>query len=64
VASITGGLASQLSARQLLEPAARAIGGGAGGKDTLAMAGGPNAGALEEALGTVPARLSALLAGA
>ena len=63
VASITGGLASELSARQLLEPAARAIGGGAGGKDTLAMAGGPNGGALEKALGTIPARLTELLAG-
>jgi alanyl-tRNA synthetase len=64
VASITGGLASRLSARQLLEPAAKAIGGGAGGKDTLAMAGGPRGRALDEALGTIPARLSELLAGA
>ena len=45
----------------LLEVAATAIGGGAGGKDILAMAGGRDAGAVAGALGGIPARLRELL---
>ena len=51
-----------MTAPALLELAAKTIGGGAGGKDILAMAGGKNADALSEALGGVPARLRELLA--
>jgi alanyl-tRNA synthetase len=63
VGSVTGGLFASVSARQLLEAAAKQIGGGAGGKDTLAMAGGPNVAALDQALATIPERLRLLLAG-
>jgi alanyl-tRNA synthetase len=50
-----------VTAPALLEPAARTIGGGAGGKDILAMAGGRDASAIEEALGGIPARAGELL---
>ncbi len=62
-ASVTKTLVDRgVTAKDLLEPAARAVGGGAGGsKPILAMAGGGNAGALEDALGTIPARLAELL---
>ena len=52
-----------LTAQELLEPAARAVGGGAGGKPILAMAGGRETAKLDEALGLIPARLQELLAG-
>jgi hypothetical protein len=39
------------------------MGGGAGGKPTLGTAGGPNGGAIDQALGTIPARLRELLGG-
>ena len=52
-----------LTARALLEPSARAVGGGAGGKPILAMAGGREAGKLDEALGLIPGRLQELLGG-
>ncbi len=45
----------------LLEVAAKQIGGGAGGKPILGFAGGPNAGAVADALGGIPARLAELL---
>jgi alanyl-tRNA synthetase len=45
----------------LLEVAAKQIGGGAGGKPILGFAGGPNAGAVSDALGGIPARLAELL---
>jgi alanyl-tRNA synthetase len=65
VAALTTSLVDRgVTARALLEPAAKAIGGGAGGgKPHLAIAGGRDADALEQALGTVPARLAELLAG-
>jgi alanyl-tRNA synthetase len=65
VAAITGSLVDKgVTAKDLLGPAAAAIGGGAGGsKPNLAIAGGRNADALEQALGTVPVRLAELLAG-
>jgi alanyl-tRNA synthetase len=65
VAALTSSLVERgVTAKDLLGPAAAAIGGGAGGnKPNLAIAGGRDAGALEDALGTVPARLAELLAG-
>jgi alanyl-tRNA synthetase len=62
VASVTKPLITRgVTAKKLLEHAAKTIGGGAGGKDHLGMAGGKNAGALEDALGSIPARLAELL---
>jgi alanyl-tRNA synthetase len=52
-----------ITAPLLLAPAAAAIGGGAGGKDILANAGGKRGDAVAGALGGIPARLSELLAG-
>jgi alanyl-tRNA synthetase len=52
-----------VTAPALLEPAAKAVGGGAGGKPHLAMAGGGNAGALATALALIPERLADLLGG-
>ena len=64
VAACTPSLVERgVRAPDLLEPAARAIGGGSGGKDILAFAGGREAAALEQALGTIPARLQELLRG-
>jgi alanyl-tRNA synthetase len=63
VASVTGGLHPRVSARRLLEHAARLIGGGVGGKDTLAMAGGPRGEALDDALAAIPETLRALVTG-
>jgi alanyl-tRNA synthetase len=64
VASVTRGLFGTVSARRLLEQAATVIGGGVGGKDTLAMAGGPKADALDAALAGIPETLRALVTGA
>ena len=62
VAALTRELLSKgLRADALLEPAAKAVGGNAGGKPDLAMGGGPRTDGLEEALGTIPARLQQLL---
>jgi alanyl-tRNA synthetase len=52
-----------VTAPRLLEEAARAVGGGAGGKDHLAFAGGGKPQALGQALEGIPARLTALLDG-
>jgi alanyl-tRNA synthetase len=65
VAALTADLVSRgVTAPSLLEPAARALGGKAGGKPDLAMGGGPNTGATEEARAAVEARLRQLLDGA
>jgi alanyl-tRNA synthetase len=64
VASVTEQLAGKDTARQLLEEASRVIGGGVGGKDRLAMAGGPRTDALDDALAGIPSRLQTLLSGA
>ncbi len=56
-------LARGLTAASLLDPAAKAVGGSAGGKPDLAMGGGPRSEALEDALRSIPARLQELLAG-
>ncbi|MGZ4114281.1 MAG: alanine--tRNA ligase [Actinomycetota bacterium] len=48
-------------AKSLLATAAKVIGGGSGGKPNLGTAGGPNGGAVDEALATIPARLRELL---
>ncbi len=50
-----------VTAPALLEPAAAAIGGGAGGKPGLGFAGGKLADAVVPALGSVPTRLAELL---
>jgi alanyl-tRNA synthetase len=52
-----------VTAPGLLEEAARAVGGGAGGKPHLGFAGGGNPAALGDALGSIPERLAALLGG-
>ena len=63
VAACTGAaVARGVTAPALLETAAKVIGGGAGGKDILANAGGKNAAAVSGALGEIPARLTELLA--
>ncbi|MFM8944190.1 MAG: alanine--tRNA ligase, partial [Actinomycetota bacterium] len=65
VAACTKGLVERgVTAPKLLDPAAAAIGGGAGGKPGVGMAGGRDAAAVPGALATVAARLEALLAGA
>jgi alanyl-tRNA synthetase len=65
VAALTKALLSRgLTAASLLDPAARAVGGSAGGKPDLAMGGGPRSEGLDEALRAIPARLEELLAGA
>jgi alanyl-tRNA synthetase len=51
-----------VTAPELLRVAAGVIGGGAGGKDILAMAGGRDASAIAQALGGIPARARELLA--
>jgi alanyl-tRNA synthetase len=50
-----------VTAPELLRPAAAAMGGGAAGKDILAMAGGDDPSAIGEALGGIPARVGELL---
>jgi alanyl-tRNA synthetase len=54
-------VARGVTAPRLLEVAAGVIGGGAGGKDVLANAGGNDASRVPEALGGIPARLEELL---
>ncbi len=54
-------VARGVTAPALLERAAKAIGGGAGGKPILGFAGGPNGRAVREAIGAIPARLEELL---
>jgi alanyl-tRNA synthetase len=62
VAACSATLVSRgVTAPRLLERAAALVGGGAGGKDILAFAGGPNADAVPDALGAIPARLEELL---
>ncbi|HEU4528988.1 MAG TPA: alanine--tRNA ligase [Actinomycetota bacterium] len=55
-------LARGATGPKLLERAGPAIGGGAGGKPILAMAGGPRGSAVREALDAIPGRLEELLA--
>ncbi|HEV8565253.1 MAG TPA: alanine--tRNA ligase [Actinomycetota bacterium] len=62
VAACSAGLVARgVTAPTLLEEAASKIGGGAGGKEILAFAGGPNAGAVPDAIDAIPARLEELL---
>jgi alanyl-tRNA synthetase len=56
-------VARGVTAPELLAHAAKAIGGGAGGKPILGFAGGRNADAVTGALEAIPARLSELLTG-
>jgi alanyl-tRNA synthetase len=63
VAACSSDLVSRgVSATALLEPAARIVGGGAGGKPGLAYSGGPNGEAATAALQAVEPRLRELLA--
>jgi alanyl-tRNA synthetase len=65
VAALTKELLSRgLTAASLLDPAAKAVGGSAGGRPDLAMGGGPRSEGLDEALRLIPVRLEELLAGA
>ncbi len=50
-----------VTAPALLEHAAKAVGGGAGGKPILGFAGGPKGAAVTDAIGAIPARLEGLL---
>jgi alanyl-tRNA synthetase len=65
VAACSGNLVARgVPAPALLEPVGKAIGGNAGGKPILAIAGGPKAEAVADAVRTlVPARLQELLGG-
>ena len=64
VASVTPPLLERgVTAPALLEEAARTVGGGAGGKDHLAFAGGGRPQAIEEALAGIEERLLSLLGG-
>ncbi len=64
VAACTSTLVGKgVTAPALLEPAAAAVGGGAGGKPNLAFAGGGKAAALSEALALIPDRLASLIGG-
>ncbi|HEX2024925.1 MAG TPA: DHHA1 domain-containing protein, partial [Actinomycetota bacterium] len=64
LAACTRGLVDRgVAAPDLLEPAARLLGGRAGGKPNLAFGGGGDAAALDRALGAIPDRLAALLSG-
>ena len=62
VAACTSDLVDRgVTAPALLDPAAKAVGGGAGGRPHLAFAGGGKPGALSEALAAIPGRLASLL---
>jgi alanyl-tRNA synthetase len=63
-ATTPGAIGRGVTAPALLADAASVIGGGAGGKDDLANAGGPRAEELPAALATITERARALLAGA
>ncbi len=51
-----------VTAPELLDVAAKQVGGGAGGKPILGFAGGPNGAHVEDAVAGIPARLAELLA--
>jgi alanyl-tRNA synthetase len=55
-------VARGVAAPRLLEAAAAKVGGGAGGKDILAFAGGRNAGAVPDAIESIRTHLEELLA--
>jgi alanyl-tRNA synthetase len=64
VAASTKNLISRgVNAPSLLEPAAKIVGGGQGGKANLAFSGGPKGDAFQEALDAVEPRLKELLQG-
>jgi alanyl-tRNA synthetase len=63
VASFTrGAVARGLSAADVVKQAARLMGGGGGGRDTMAQAGGKDAGKLDEALADARTSIEAQLA--
>jgi alanyl-tRNA synthetase len=62
VAACTKALVDRgVTAPRLLEPAARILGGRAGGKPGLAFGGGGNPSVLDEALGSIRGHLTSLL---
>ena len=64
VASFTKGVVERgLSAAEIVKQAARLMGGGGGGRDTMAQAGGKDAGKLDEALAEARQAIEAKLAG-
>jgi len=64
VASFTGGAVQRgLSAAEVVKDAARLMGGGGGGRDTMAQAGGKDAGKLDEALAAARKAIEAKLSG-
>jgi alanyl-tRNA synthetase len=64
VALLTADLVGRgLTAREVLMPAARLVGGGAGGKSDMATGGGSDAGKLDEALATAAAEARRVLGG-
>ena len=64
VAAVSGpAVARGVTAPALLEDAAALVGGGAGGKDQLANAGGTRVERVTDAIGSIPVRVHALLAG-
>jgi alanyl-tRNA synthetase len=62
-AATAGAIERGVTAPALLGRAAEIVGGGAGGKDNLANAGGAHAEKVDEAIGSVAERVRALLAG-
>jgi alanyl-tRNA synthetase len=64
VAAVSGpAVARGVTAPALLEDAAALLGGGSGGKDQLANAGGTRADQVPAAIGSIPVRVLALLVG-
>ncbi len=64
IATVTDDLVARgVSARAVLAPAAKRVGGGAGGGDDLAQAGGRDAAGLDEALATAAAEARTALGG-
>ncbi|MEX1312386.1 MAG: alanine--tRNA ligase [Candidatus Sulfomarinibacteraceae bacterium] len=63
LAAVTDDVAGRVKAGDLVRELAAVVGGRGGGKPTLAQAGGPDAGKLDEALAKAPGQVRALIAG-
>jgi alanyl-tRNA synthetase len=61
--AVTDDVADRVKAGDLVRELAAVVGGRGGGKPTLAQAGGPDAGKLDEALAKAPGQVRELLAG-
>jgi len=62
LAAVTDDVTDRVKAGDLVRELAAVVGGRGGGKATLAQAGGPDVGKLDEALATAPAKVKALIA--